>query len=340
MNQQYNNEILNERTETDAPEVMETGNSNAIENPSAVGSVNENKNNEKGMTTLIVCLILIIVGLVGYICYDKFMNTGSNVTYNNTKEDGEDGKDEGDDNSKNVTEEIDEDSVLLEEIMQSYNGIFIKEENLYRTNKYNIVDITDDELVATAVGGAGREKIAFCVSDSEQLKDVVSFDELNGVLAKLILDRDIEYDTIKGLKQESSYPIAQYEFNDIGVILSVDGVQLVGSCGDHFKGKDYINREVVRAEKSGNNIYVYEKQAFARYGDGANENGIRIVNYYKDFMRTELVEEWLNSSEFSNMDGTALENSTPNWELYNTYKYTFRKVGEKYYFESFELIEE
>ena len=58
---------------------------------------------------------------------------------------------------------------------------------------------------------------------------------------------------------------------------------------------------------------------------------------YKDYNKTILLEKNLDSIEFTDEKNVDGKNITPDWDLYNTYKYTFKIVDNKYYFERLEL---
>lgn len=104
-----------------------------------------------------------------------------------------------------------------------------------------------------------------------------------------------------------------------------------------FMGKDYVIKKIVGEKKDGDHLYVYEKQAFARYSNPSIILGNFLVDYYKDYNKTILLEKNLDSIEFTDEKNVDGKNITPDWDLYNTYKYTFKIVDNKYYFERLEL---
>ena len=75
------------------------------------------------------------------------------------------------------------------------------------------------------------------------------------------------------------------------------------------------------------------KQAFARFND---ETDYLSVDYYKEYARTNLIEGKINYEEMDYDYDNDVNNSI-NWDLYDKYKYTFKKYNDTYYFESFEL---
>ena len=85
-----------------------------------------------------------------------------------------------------------------------------------------------------------------------------------------------------------------------------------------------------KAEKNDDYLFVYEKQAFGEdYMEDDNDRFL--TNYYKDYDRTVVLEKGLIRDA---------DNPTPNWDLYNTYKYTFKNIDGDYFFESLELVNE
>ena len=283
---------------------------------------NEKKNNNK--TILIIVLSIIIFCLLAFIIYDKVLS--------NKKDDKEDN------NTPDVTvktEEIAIDSKEVTDAMNAYESIYLLDKNLYSKDVYKVTDITNYELVGTALKNYDGDQIAYCISESSQLKDAVPMKVLNDSLNKYV-QKTIDINTVKSLDKDASYPLAEYEVRNIGLIVDGDGVKLIGPCGAEWGAEDYVNKKVVKAEKAGDLIYVYEKQAFGRYD--LNSGDTPLVNYYKDYEKTTLIEKGLDSIMFTDGNGNPGPNSTPNWDLYNTYKYTFKVIDEKYYFQSIELV--
>lgn len=284
---------------------------------------------EKSLIYLVIFLSLIILVLICYIFYDKLY-----LDSNNKKDNIENKEENSDKNNSDNKEAISIDSQIVIDAMKKYNGMYIEEHDLYNKNKYNISEISNYEIVATALKNIDR---SYIVSNcSNEPKKTVSFETLNSVLKDYILNKTISKDMIKYLYGESSFPGEQYVIIDTGIKLKENGLELSGSCGDEFSMEDFVNRKVISAEKDGDYLYIYEKQAFARY-NGTEANIGYLVDYYKDYSRTNVLEKNLDSIEFIDLNGNVGKNSTPNWDLYNTYKYTFKLVDNNYYFQSFEL---
>ena len=71
------------------------------------------------------------------------------------------------------------------------------------------------------------------------------------------------------------------------------------------------------------------------YCDFESNNDVLLVNFYKEYSNTTVLEKGLVDDELEFDDNGV--NQSINWDLYDTYKYTFKKVNDKYYFESFGL---
>lgn len=283
------------------------------------------KKNSKGIIVLIILLILIIFGLIGHICYDKFYTNTNNSNNNNNNNS----------NNYNSNETISIDSEVVTNAMKILKNIYISNDDLYSKNSYNISEISNYDLVATALKNIDKSYIV-SVCDADNPKKTVSFEVLNSALNKYVLNQTITVNTIKALKNKPSYS-TQYEVYDTGINIKEDGLELHGSCGKTFQADDYINKKVISAEKNNDYLYIYEKQAFAKYTDAGTVDS-PAVNYYKDYNKTTLLEKNLDSIEFINQnDNNTNKNVTPKWELYNTYKYTLKKINNNYYFESFEI---
>lgn len=276
----------------------------------------EEKKTGKGQSVLIIILILIILGLAGFIVYDKALKNNDSIV-------------EGNANNFNEKLEVETptsisvESDIVKTAMESFENIVLKDENLYKTGGYNISDISNYELLETAISNVDKKYVTYCAESSK--KNGASIDELNNVISKFILDKKLEIADIKKIVNNNRYVG--------GWALDVSGntVKIAGSCGGIFEPEDYQARKVVSAETLGDYLYIYEKNAFARYVEESNE----LVSYYKDYTKTNIVEKNIQSIYIS-LPG---QNSPiePNWDLYDTYKYTFKKVDGVYYFQNFEL---
>lgn len=284
----------------------------------------ENSKSKDLLVLLIVLSLLVIVLTLGYVTYNKLFNTKDNTNS------GENYSNNNDKNDEKNIENLDISSQIVKDVMSRYNDLYISEDNLYKNNEYSISSITDYDLVSTALSNVDTNKIAYCIWEESQLKDDVSIDELNSILDDLLYNKDISISTIKSSSEEVSYPIADYQINNIGIVLSDNGLKLIGPCDGGYGFIKYTDKKIIKAEKNDDYLFVYEKQAFGE--DYMEDNNDKfLTNYYKDYARTAILEKGLIRDA---------DNPTPNWDLYNTYKYTFKNIDGEYFFESLELVNE
>ena len=289
---------------------------------------NLNYSNEKNNKTTNVLLILVlIVGviLIGLLSYKMFIYD---------KKDNKENKDNDiinkDDNKKDENITFD----LANTAMKTFKKIYISDDNLYSKDNYNISEISNYDLVATALNNINKSLIVSTCTDKP--REIVSYETLNAALNEFDINKKITVDTIKSLEKEST-DSQRYYVNNIGIVLKENGLELYGPCDSMFMGKDYVIKKIVGEKKDGDHLYVYEKQAFARYSNPSIILGNFLVDYYKDYNKTILLEKNLDSIEFTDEKNVDGKNITPDWDLYNTYKYTFKIVDNKYYFERLEL---
>ena len=233
MNNEFNNQNMNQFQNSN----MNNEYSNNYNN------LNNNKSNNNGLIVMLVIIIIVLSGLCVFFALDKKDNNVDDNKDNNIQE------------NENNNEQLSVHSQVVTEGMDIFNRIYISKEELYKNSIFNIETISNHDLIATTVKNIGSENIAYCVGDKSQLKDSVSFNELNNVLSNYILNKSINVDNIK-LLGGSSYPIAQYEVVDIGIIVKDNSVQLVGPCGAVFTGEDFVKRSIEKAEKNNNYIYI------------------------------------------------------------------------------------
>ncbi len=289
---------------------------------------NLNYSNEKNNKTTNILLVLVLITgviIIGLLSYKMFIYD---------KKDNKENKDNDiinkDDNKKDGNITFD----LANTAMKTFKKIYISDDNLYSKDNYNISEISNYDLVATALNNINKSLIVSACTDKP--REIVPYETLNAALNEFDINKKITVDTIKSLEKEST-DSQRYYVNNIGIVLKENGLELYGPCDSMFMGKDYVIKKIVGEKKDGDHLYVYEKQAFARYSNPSIILGNFLVDYYKDYNKTILLEKNLDSIEFTDEKNVDGKNITPDWDLYNTYKYTFKIVDNKYYFERLEL---
>ena len=285
----------------------------------------EKPRKKTGLYILLIILILISVllfaspTLIEKYNKDKFSN-------NIKKETQEEKKEEPNEQSEGKDETIiPEDSTQKSTIEEIFNKLYITESELYSTTTYDVSQMSNHDLIANAIRTLDQGVVvSACIFDQE--RKFINFTEFNKNFKNLIENREITIDTINSLQQGSSYPSAHYEVVDVGIELSESKEQLkfYGSCGSVFSGEDYTTRKIIDIKEDEQNIYVYVKPVFIKTIEDT-ANGM-VQEYYADYFKKNPANETVTSGE------------EPSWELYDTYKYTFEKHDNGYYFRKVEKI--
>ena len=226
-----------------------------------------------------------------------------------------------------IDENIAFDTNVLKSVLKSFDDIFYSEK-LYLNDVYSIDNISNYALIATAV--SHMDVVSSCESDKTIPTN--SIQELNDSLNKYILDKKI---TIEDIKRLPSYSSSEsYTVNNVAITLDGENLKLSGPCDGHFQ--DYVLRKVINVEKQDDYIYIYEKHAFYDFTDRKDENGNAVADYYKDYERKILLEK---DVEYD-LSSISPHKQEPNWDLYDTYKFTYKIVDGNYYFEKVEHLRE
>ena len=93
---------------------------------------------------------------------------------------------------------------------------------MYKSTSYNVSELTNDDLVATAARNMDSKYIAYCVSPEEELEESFSIETFNKSLNELVRDRTVTIDMIKNIKEEASLTAAQYQIGEIGFVINSD----------------------------------------------------------------------------------------------------------------------
>jgi hypothetical protein len=292
-----------------------------------------NDNKKKNNKTTVIALLVIIAILIGVIV---FMVLGAIEKKNKERPKEENTQVEPTPSptpeptptpTPVVKEELSEDET--NNIMEQFNGIKLtSDDRLYENEKFDISSIDDNELLITAVSQFDVYNTCSKMGESD-----FTLSQLNEELNKYV-DKSLTIDFIRSI---SGSEWRYYRYN---LDITVDDDETIHmenhNCGDVSGPQDYVYSNIVSGEKEGDYVYIYEKKAFGTH-NGVDENGKMLVDYYKDYNKTGEVVETLVSKNMTYRDDNP-EDKIPNWDLYNTYKYTFKLVNGTYYFQTLELV--
>lgn len=221
--------------------------------------------------------------------------------------------------------------VFISTVMENFEGIKISNERLYENDKFNISSINVNEMLLTALTKMDIYNV--CSQDG---KKKTYLGQLNDKLNDYVTVKRLEFNDIKNI--ESAGMSDPYDFDYVIKVNDEYDIEVKSVvCGAEFEPNDYVYKKITKGVQTGDTVYIYEKVAFAKYSTIPTDPSVEPiykVDYYKDYKKTGEKVETLESMETS-QDTTK---TTPNWDLYNTYKYTFKLNDGRFYFESYELV--
>ena len=280
------------------------------------------KKSHKGLWTFLIILFVIIAFVLGFFI--------SKIVFDNKKDDNKDKPKE----EEKLPKEIAVGSDKVELSMKSLAKLSFDNEKLYGKDKFEISNITDSELLATALKQMPFEYVGYC--GDYLYKGPVTVDTINKYLKDVIYDKEITFDLIKKLAINYDEYSKVYETRIDPVIyvgLKGNDIYIGNNMCEGDPESDILYKKVIKAEELDDMVYIYEKRAFF---DGSFET--KTVKYYSDPYLKNLVETKKATIIDDVMYSTMHQTEDLNWDKYNTYKYTFKLVNGIYYFQSVELV--
>lgn len=264
---------------------------------------------KKGNTILIIILVLVILGLAGYIIYDKVLsdtNTEEKEQENNNKE-----EENQDDENEPAEEQLDINSSEVRDLMT-----MIQEP----LNEAMIYDFYLKQNVgANDLSNYSKLLIGLAYLSKDGLPSEFSSDEMSNAI-KVTLGNDTTYTNESFYSYKSNFTnssCSTYEYNAENRRYTET---LPGGCGGSMSSTTPYG-EVVRAIKFDDKIEIYEKFI-------VNENG----GVYTGAENNKI---GLETPATYSSDKTYYDKYFD--ELYSV-KYTFVKNGDNYSFSSSEIV--
>ncbi|MBR1413767.1 MAG: hypothetical protein IJ574_03760 [Bacilli bacterium] len=279
------------------------------------------KKSGKGLL-VVVGIVFCIIGLAGGYSLGKGIFT-KNVDANKSNE--QEKKEDNKDNNQEL-EQISVDSEMVKNAMLKYAfgdsslGIDLYDKMYSGTFEYG--DFTTSEIIALAINNAGD------ISYDYNEPSVLTIQQINSGLRKV--ENSSRQFTIEDIKKNAKYkeldekiygPNANYyHYFDYFTIekFNTDSIELYGFFTDDPWAVDSLLKKVVKAEKSVNKLYIYEKVAYLENIDYENN----IVSTYD------------GNTKSGNIIQKNIKDSELNWDLYSTYKWTFDIDNGNTYLES------
>ena len=322
----------------------------------------ENKKKEKnnketlGIILIVISIILLGVGFGLYIVMPKNSpksnkksenNTESKEINDNTKNvdnNTESNNDNIENNIENNTENNNDNTIVelidqneANDIMNRFYKIAIEIDNFYMNDTYVIEKINSKELLGTIFRNM---KIKNVCADQDSSK--ISFDEMNNTLKEYIVNKEVDINDFNTLNKSDEVLNSTPTSRELSISKPNGGnlyyiVDIVDNntlavtdnvCDASFSPDPFIKLNFVKGEKVGDIVNLYYKEAFVTYLPSDTGFAFEVFSDYNHTVSKEKLES---------------NNYTPdsyNWDLYNTYKYSFKLIEGKYYFQSHELVNE
>ena len=283
----------------------------------------EKKKGNKGLIFLFVFLIIIILGLVAYICYDKGMF------------DSFLGKEE-----PKVEENAKVEKLSEEKVMELHDSLITEGRGagLYFSKDVTINDIDSKYLMPYVILSYVKDNNIINITADPNNTTVVTKDEVDDYIKT-----NFNTDKVFSLKYDKNGFNAIYTYWKYRMTLCYyDKDSYTLSNAGHSNGIDQYYNKFLKSEQDGDNLYIYDKVFVFSTGDGYSEviSGNDIILEYdlwtKKFNSKDT--KWFNSKINAANEDYIFDNYS---DKLDTYKTTFKKADDgKYYWYSSEIVHE
>lgn len=279
------------------------------------------KRSNKVITTLLIILLLIAFLGIG------FAIGTTELLKEFTKQTGVDATETANDKMNKSNLSVYNETVI--EALKGFEQIGFVPEDAYESD---ITKLTKKELVVTALKGLENEQINYCKGSEDELTIALTIGDLNKSLKKAVPTGKITIEDLqKSSNDTTSLAVGGYAYKfkyknglneELALKIIDNKIYVVGPCGHVGPSVTSLVSQTEKAELFGDNLYIYQKVAFGK-------------TVYSEAMQ-ELVEEYYTEKEYTNLVDSLDLSQTPEMSKYKTYKLTFKKNNNKYYFKSSE----
>ena len=299
--------------------------------------VNVQKNsNNKGLVILIIFLVVAVLGLSGYIVYDKCIAKNNSTNNGSTSVDNQTNQETK--NIQNVITTV-TDSALIEKLEEE---LYVKDtredyesvNGVYYGQKLTSNDTNNKYLIGFNIRKYLKENnipVTSCIDQSSNgtcLLAKLSKEEISNYINK-------KYNTNLNYSYVSSNSDDKLDYNYTSIMAYDNGynIELIGHSG---AGVD-LKTKLVKAEEDNNNIYIYNKSVTCVRDMGISCDS----SIYKAYTSESLYSCDVNSSEdrCKKMDSAIDYVFNSMNDKLKTYKHTFKKLNGNYYWVSTEVVE-
>jgi len=269
-------------------------------------------------TILIVILLIAFLG-IGFAVGSSQILKGLNGNKQTTTE-----KAKSTETKSNNLSVIDEN---VTEALKTFEQMGFAPEDAYESD---VTKLTKKELIITALKGLANEQINYCKNSENDLTIGIGIEDINKSLNKAVPDGKVSIEDLQNNANDTtSYSIGGYGYSfkysngtkeEYALKIKDNKVYVIGPCGHEGPNETTIESIVEKAEINGDELNIYKKVAFAKTEFSGALNSL-VYDYYKD-------------KDYKTKEESKTLNEEPTWTQYNTYKLTFKKIKDKYYFES------
>ena len=271
-----------------------------------------------GLVVPFIIVIILLLGLAGYICYDKFYSKKEPAKQKEEK------KEEA---------AVKKDEKEIVEILSSRlpSGLCGEYSILYDENGFNITDLSVGDVLYWVLLHLQLDTDKGTQVTINTIQNLVDSYVLNGptITTDLLKSYSFKPDSNPyyiGSAYDYEIALMYYSIIDENTI---NAQLMITGCDDahHYLTKIIDNKEISnKLEIEAKVAYVEGNDAPTIYVKKASD-----VAKYSDMAYSEHVVETFN-------DIDEVKETDVNWNLYDTYKFTFVKVNDNYLLESISLI--
>ncbi|MBR1413245.1 MAG: hypothetical protein IJ574_01060 [Bacilli bacterium] len=270
---------------------------------------------KKKMNSAIIVLLAVIIGLV--------------ITYALKMKSNEVLVDENFYSNKNSIDtdnmkEINLDSKIIDNVLnpylldvncdnEPYYNILISK--IYTSSKLNDFLLKDKLYLAISNLFIGKNS----KNSNYDMNSTINLTDINKFIKSAFNDKEISINDVKkalDIDVNNLYKLNNY-------YISINNTELNVSLNNCKYSKEYVLNKLLNAKENKDYLYIEIKSSYIH---------LDLLN--KQIYTTNIDNE--EQKEYFNKD--KLNDNELNWDLYNTYKWSFKKVNKNYYLESVEKI--
>lgn len=294
--------------------------------------------NKKGLGFVVFIMLLVVGGLL---IFNELLQKDNDIIQNINNNNNVENQNKG-----NGEDLVAKDDKIVIDTMSKYSYSLCEENafmlsKFYDSNNMQVSDLTKVDLIKLALSSIDAPR---CVLEDAEFK-TVTVEELNKALENLFpsLEKITYNDIVTNIvKTDDSSGIKWDSIGDFYIILN-DNTESIMVSSDNCDGCGIgpvpkVHTKNTKALKDGDYLYVYQKMAFSKVSleSPSDEDITKGIEWYMSLYNG--LDE--NEKALQSIKNYKVDEDDINWDLYSTYKWTFKKDNNDYYLDSVELIKE